>query len=109
MTNTGHPARSTTQCKKNGAKMTLSLTHEEAQSKLSQIEQLRTAVLQKLNQIQARQQDMLGSSWKGGSTTTYGHTSASQHDDMNQVAASLNRIVDTATAHINSIVNADNN
>jgi uncharacterized protein YukE len=88
--------------------MTLSLTPAEAQSKISQIDEARNAAITKIQQIEDSQQMMLGSGWKGGSATTYGHTSTTQNDDLNTVMKSLNHVVDTATTHIHSIANADN-
>jgi uncharacterized protein YukE len=88
--------------------MTLSLTHDQAQAKLQQIDELRTHVIKTLHQIEDNQQLMLGGNWTGGSATTYGHTTATQNDDMNTIITDLNHIVDTATTHINSITTADN-
>lgn len=88
--------------------MTLSLTQSEAQSKIQQIDDARQQAVTKLQNIEESQHLMLGSNWKGGSATTYGHTSTTQNDDINQIITDLNHIVDTATTHINSVANADN-
>jgi uncharacterized protein YukE len=94
--------------KEDQAKMTLSLTQAEAQAKISQIEDARSQAISKLNQIEDSQQLMLGSNWKGGSATTYGHTSATQNEDINQIISNLNQIVQTAETHIRSVANRDN-
>ena len=88
--------------------MTLKLTHQEAQAKLGQIDELRNQAIRTLNQIEDNQNLMLNGNWTGGSATTYGHTTTTQNDDMNTIIKDLNHIVDTATTHINSITTADN-
>jgi uncharacterized protein YukE len=88
--------------------MTLSLTQAEAASKISQIEDARNQAVAKLKQIEDSQQLMLGSNWKGGSATTYGHTSATQQEDINQIITKLNQIVETGSQHIRSVANMDN-
>ena len=87
--------------------MTLGLTPDQAQAKLTQIDDLRTQVIKTLHQIEDSQQLMLGGNWTGGSATTYNHTTATQNDDMNTIINDLNHIVDTATTHINSITTKD--
>ena len=88
--------------------MTLSLTQAEAQGKIQQINQARDQAVATLNKIEDSQHLMLASNWNGSSATTYGKTSATQSDDMNQIISNLNHIVDTATTHINSVANMDN-
>lgn len=88
--------------------MTLSLTPAEAQAKIQQIEDARNQAVATLQKIEDSQQLMLGSGWKGGSATTYGHTSATQNDDINQIISNLNQIVETASAQIRSVANMDN-
>ncbi|WP_445161763.1 hypothetical protein ACTXG5_00050 [Mycobacterium sp. Dal123C01] len=94
--------------KEDQAEMTLSLTQAEAEAKISQLEDARGQAIAKLNQIEDSQQLMLGSNWKGGSATTYGHTSATQNEDINQIISNLNQIVQTAETHIRSVANTDN-
>jgi uncharacterized protein YukE len=94
--------------KEDQTEMTLSLTQAEAQSKISQIEDARSQAVSKLTQIEDSQQLMLGSNWKGGSATTYGHTSATQNEDINQIISNLNQICQTAESHIRSVANTDN-
>ncbi|MCV7031008.1 WXG100 family type VII secretion target [Mycobacterium sherrisii] len=89
--------------------MTLSLTPAEAQAKIQQIEDARNQAVATLQKIEDSQQLMLGSAWKGGSATAYGHTSATQNDDINQIINNLNQIVETASAQIRSVANMDNN
>ena len=88
--------------------MALSLTHDQAKAKLQQIDDARNQAVTTLQKIEDNQNLMLGSNWKGGSATTYGHTSSTQNDDMNAIIKDLNHLVDTATTHINSITTADN-
>ncbi|ORJ61425.1 WXG100 family type VII secretion target [Mycobacterium simiae] len=88
--------------------MTLSLTPAEAQSKIQQIEDARNQAVATLQKIEDSQQQMLGSAWKGGSATTYGQTSATQNEDINQIISNLNQIVETASAQIRSVANLDN-
>jgi uncharacterized protein YukE len=88
--------------------MTLSLTQAEAQSKLQQIQDARNQAVATLQQIADTQQTMLGSSWKGGSATTYGNTSTQQQEDAQQIITNLNQIVDTGSAQIRAVANMDN-
>jgi uncharacterized protein YukE len=88
--------------------MTLSLTQAEAQTKISQIEDARSRAVATLQKIEDSQQLMLGSNWQGGSATTYGQKSQTQHDDINQIITNLNHIVETATTHIRSVAHIDN-
>jgi uncharacterized protein YukE len=87
--------------------MTLSLTQSEAQSKIQQIEDARNQAVSTLQKISEEQQTMLGSNWMGSSATTYGNTSTQQQDDINQIIANLNQIVETGSAQIRSVANAD--
>jgi uncharacterized protein YukE len=88
--------------------MTLSLTPQEARSKLQQIEDASNQAVATLRQLNDTQQTMLGSGWKGGSATTYGNTSTTQHDDITQIINYLNQIVSTASAQISSVTTHDN-
>ena len=88
--------------------MTLSLTQAEAQSKLQQIDDARNQAVATLQKIADTQQTMLGSSWKGGSATTYGNTSTQQQEDAQQIITNLNQIVETGSAQIRSVANMDN-
>ena len=88
--------------------MTLSLTPTEAQSKLTAIENAKQDAVTKLGQIADTQQTMLGSSWKGGSATTYGNTSNQQQEDAQKIITYLNQIVETGSAHIRSVSGLDN-
>jgi uncharacterized protein YukE len=88
--------------------MTLSLTQAEAQQKLSQIQDARNQAVATLSKIADAQQSMLGSSWKGGSATTYGSTSTQQQEDAQKIINSLNQIVETASSQINAVANMDN-
>jgi uncharacterized protein YukE len=103
------PYRTNTKIRKEvQTKMTLSLTQAEAASKISQIEDARNQATSKLSQIEDSQHLMLGSNWKGGSATTYGHTSATQNEDINQIISNLNQICQTAESQIRSVANMDN-
>ncbi|BBX39889.1 hypothetical protein [Mycobacterium simiae] len=88
--------------------MTLALTQAEAQSKIQQIEDARNQAVATLQKIEDSQQQMLSSAWQGGSATTYGQTSATQNEDINQIISNLNQIVETASAQIRSVANLDN-
>lgn len=88
--------------------MTLSLTPEQAQAKLQQIDELRDHAIQTMQRIEDNQNLMLNGNWTGGSATTYGHTTSSQNDDMNTVIKNLNDLVEKATTHIKSVTTADN-
>jgi uncharacterized protein YukE len=88
--------------------MTLSLTPEQANSKLQQIDELRDHAIKTMQQIEDNQNLMLNANWTGHSATTYGHTTSSQNDDMNTVIKNLNDLVEKATTHIKSVTTADN-
>ena len=88
--------------------MTLSLTQAEAQAKISQVEDAKNQAIATLQRMNDTQQQMLGSSWHGGSATSYGNLSATQHEDINQIITSLTHICDTGTAHIRAVANMDN-
>ena len=88
--------------------MTVSLTPAEAEQKIQQITQARDHAVTKLHQISDTQQTMLASAWKGTYAGHYGNTSSQQHDDFNQLIATLNDIVEKGSTHMRSIANLDN-
>jgi WXG100 family type VII secretion target len=87
--------------------MTVALTPAEAETKIQQIQDARDHAVQKLNQISDNQQQMLSSAWHGDSASTYGNTSQQQHEDFEQLIASLNNIVEKGSEHMRSVANAD--
>ncbi|MBB5167580.1 WXG100 family type VII secretion target [Mycobacterium sp. AZCC_0083] len=88
--------------------MTLSLTKDQADAKIAQINAARDAAVAKLTQIRDSQDAMLASSWHGQSATTYAKTSAQQHEDFDQIISTLNNIVETGSEHVRSVANLDN-
>lgn len=91
--------------------MTLSVQQSEVPQKLAAIEQARQTAVQALQGIQAIHQGMLqpgSGTWQGGSATNYGNLSATQHDDITQIMANLNHIVDTVEGQLKNVGNLDN-
>jgi WXG100 family type VII secretion target len=88
--------------------MTVSLTPQEADAKVSQINDARDRAVQKLSQMSDTQQTMLSSGWHGGSANTYGKTSAQQHEDFTQIINTLNDVVEKGSQHMRSVANMDN-
>jgi WXG100 family type VII secretion target len=88
--------------------MTLQLTPAEANAKITQIDDAKQQAINVLQSMQDTQQQMLGSSWKGGSATNYGNLSQTQQEDINQIITSLTQICDTATQHIQTVAHLDN-
>jgi uncharacterized protein YukE len=89
--------------------MTVLLTPAEAESKITQIDDARDQAVAKLRQMADSQQSMLGSTWHGGSATTYGNTSAQQQEDFTQIINTLNDVVEKGSGHIRSVTQQDNN
>lgn len=86
----------------------LALSSSAAAAKISQVESARDAAVKRLKQVQEIQDNMLSASWNGGSATTYGNTSAQQHDEFDTLISDLNTIVEKGSTHIRSIANMDN-
>ncbi|MUL78876.1 hypothetical protein [Mycolicibacterium sp. CBMA 226] len=88
--------------------MTVQLTPAEAEQKIQQITHARDMAVTKLHQIADTQQTMLAAAWRGTYAGGYGNTSAQQHEDFNQLIATLNDIVEKGSTHMRSIANLDN-
>jgi uncharacterized protein YukE len=87
--------------------MTVSLTPAEAEAKIEQISSARDQAVQKLNQIEDAQQQMLQASWRGDSAGSYGRVSQAQREEYDQIVATLNNIVEKGSEHMRSVANLD--
>lgn len=87
--------------------MTVSLTQAEAESKIEQINSARDQAVQKLNQIEDAQQQMLQASWQGTSAGNYGRIAQAQREEFDQLISTLNNIVEKGSEHIRSVANLD--
>jgi uncharacterized protein YukE len=88
--------------------MAVSLTPQEASSKIQQIHDARDHAVNKLHQISDIQQQMLAAAWTGTSADKYQAVSQGQAEEFDDLIQTLNATVETATKHIHSISNADN-
>ena len=87
--------------------MTVSLTPAEAEAKIEQINAARDQAVQKLNQIEDAQQQMLSASWQGTSAGSYGRISQAQREEFDLIISSLNNIVEKGSEHMRSVANLD--
>ncbi|MHA3023901.1 hypothetical protein ACXPWS_26970 [Mycobacterium sp. BMJ-28] len=87
--------------------MTVSLTPAEAEAKIEQINAARDQAVQKLNQIEDAQQQMLSASWHGDSAGSYGRVSQGQREEFDQIISTLNNIVEKGSEHMRSVANLD--
>lgn len=87
--------------------MTVSLTQAEAEAKIEQINSARDQAVQKLNQIEDAQQQMLQASWQGTSAGNYGRIAQAQREEFDQLISTLNNIVEKGSEHIRSVANLD--
>lgn len=87
--------------------MTVSLTPAEAEAKIDQINSARDQAVQKLNQIEDAQQQMLSASWQGTSAGNYGRVSQAQREEFDQLISTLNNIVNKGSEHIRAVANLD--
>lgn len=87
--------------------MTVSLTPAEAEAKIEQITAARDQAVQKLNQIEDAQQEMLRANWHGDAALGYERVSQAQREEYDQIIASLNNIVEKGSEHMRSVANLD--
>jgi uncharacterized protein YukE len=87
--------------------MTVSLTPPEAEAKIEQITAARDQAVQKLNQIEDAQQQMLSASWQGTAAGSYGRVAQGQREEFDHLINTLNHVVQTGSEHMRSVANLD--
>jgi uncharacterized protein YukE len=89
--------------------MTVQLSHDEAEKKIKDIEGARDRAVNTLQRLNATQDGMVRSGWRGGSATTYARTSDEQNDQFHGIIQTLNHVVDLGSHHMRSVAAADGN
>ena len=87
--------------------MALELSQPEAEAKIEQITSARDQAVQKLNQIEDAQQQMLSAAWKGDAAGNYSRISQQQREEFDHIIAALNNVVEKGSEHIRSVAAGD--
>jgi hypothetical protein len=88
--------------------MTLSLTPDEAQAKIQQVDQQMVDVRRLASRILDTTETMCASSWQGGRAQTFRAIMQQHHDDFNAVINKMQlEVVDKGKDDIRALVNQD--
>ncbi len=87
--------------------MALSLTPDEAQAKINQIDNEMVDVRRLADRILDSTQTMCASSWQGGRAATFSRIMGQHHEDFNTVLNNLQSIVDKGKSDIQTLVAHD--
>jgi uncharacterized protein YukE len=87
--------------------MTVSLTTDQANKKIAEIEAAANNAQSAIKQMRQNQEHMLNMGWHGDSANAYGNTSQAQMEDFQKMSNMLNNIVEKGSEHIRSLGNAD--
>lgn len=87
--------------------MTTSLTPQEAEAKIQQVDEAMARARTLANNILDRTQTMTASSWLGGKATKFGGTIQQHHDDLTAVITSLTQVAETGKSNMRTFANVD--
>jgi hypothetical protein len=87
--------------------MALSLSPDEAQAKINQIDTEMLDVRGQANRILDSTEAICGRSWQGGRAATFSRIMVQHHEDFNTVLNNMQRIVDKGKADIQTLVAHD--
>lgn len=87
--------------------MALSLTPDEAQAKINQIDNEMIDVRRLADRILDSTQTMCAGSWQGGRAQTFSGIMTQHHEDFNTVLNNLQHIVDKGKSDIQTLVTHD--
>lgn len=87
--------------------MTLSLTPDQAETKINQIDTEMIDVRRLAERILDTTQTMCASSWQGGRAQMFGRIMAQHHEDFGTVLNNLQQIVDKGKSDIRTMVAHD--
>ncbi|OBG99294.1 WXG100 family type VII secretion target [Mycobacterium sp. E3247] len=87
--------------------MTTSLTPQEAEAKIAQVDQAMQNARALANNILDRTQTMTASSWLGHKAQSFGNTMQNHHEDFTAVINALNQVAETGKTNMRTFANLD--
>jgi uncharacterized protein YukE len=87
--------------------MTTSLTPQEAEAKIAQVDEAMQNARTLANNILDRTQTMTASSWLGGKAQHFSTVMTQHHDDFTAIINSLTQVAETGKANMRTFANMD--
>lgn len=87
--------------------MRTSLTPQEAEAKIAQVDEAMQNARTLANNILERTQSMTASSWLGGRAQRFGNTMTQHHEDFTAVINALSQVAETGKTNMRTFASAD--
>ncbi|MGV9801802.1 WXG100 family type VII secretion target [Mycobacterium sp. NPDC003449] len=87
--------------------MATSLTPQEAETKIGQVDEAMTTARTLANNILERAETMTASSWLGGKAQKFAGMMTQHHDDFTAVITQLTQVAETGKSNMRTLANMD--